>query len=59
MEVSGTQSQIGAMDLSRIRLFIDINRLTEGLHTLPLELTSPYPLLEINPVVDELEVEIK
>lgn len=59
VEVSGTQSQIGAMDLSRIRLFIDINRLTEGLHTLPLELTSPYPLLEINPVVDELEVEIK
>lgn len=59
IEVTGTQDQIEAMELGRVRVHIDINRLEPGVHTLPVAVFSPYPLLNIEPVMSEIEIEIK
>ncbi len=59
IEVTGTQTQIDAMELGQVRVYIDVNKLEVGKHKVPIQISSPYPLLTIKPVTEEVEIEIK
>lgn len=59
IEVTGTQNQVESMELGKVRVFIDIEKKEKGVYSIPIQVSSVYPFLDIKPVTPEIEVEIK